>query len=138
MPTVLVVDDEANLRLNMSAYLSDEGFDVHSVESGEDALSCVRSGNVIDVCIMDMRLPGMNGNETIRAMNQLDKHIRYIVHTGTSGYNTPEDVRAIGITDNLVFAKPITDMNHLVITINELILHRSPAPDTEPTPGNTT
>ncbi len=66
---VLVVDDEYSLRRLLRTYLQNEGFSVIEAENGLDALSLVRLGN-IDVALVDVMLPGLDGFELVRRIRQ--------------------------------------------------------------------
>lgn len=120
--SVLVVDDEAAMRENLSAYLEDEGMDVTTMESGERAVEHIKQGNRYDVCIMDMRLPAMDGNTAIMLLHALLPDLRFLVHTGSTLYSLPMELRKIGITDDQVFMKPLNDMKVLTQTIHQLIM----------------
>jgi len=117
---VLVVDDEPGIARSLQAYLEDEGMEVLSTGSAEEALELVRSGAVFDVCIMDMRLPGMDGDAAIRHLHHVRPRMQYIIHTGTVVYDLPDDLRAIGIGSGQLFTKPLPDMALLVNTIRSL------------------
>ena len=119
-PRVLIVDDEAIVRENLKAYLEDEMMRVMAVESAEAAVKCVKSGQVFGVCIMNIRLPGMDGNAAIRALNTLCPDLRFVIHTGLSNYLLPNDLRALGLRDAHVFHKPLLDMEPLAQTIRAL------------------
>ena len=114
---VLVVDDEIMIRINLMAYLEDEGFDVQCAESGEDALELLRSQR-FDVGIIDMRLPGMDGNAFILRAHALDAHMRFIIHTGSTEYSLPNELIELGLNSRDVLLKPIADMNILVEAVN--------------------
>jgi CheY-like chemotaxis protein len=109
MTRVLIVDDEAGVRANLAAYLEDDGFEVATASSGEEALQHATHFRP-DVCIMDMRLPGMDGNDAIRAIHAQWPEVVFVIHTATAGYVLPEDLRAIGLADEHVYRKPVTDM----------------------------
>jgi CheY-like chemotaxis protein len=109
-PRVLIVDDEPNLCANLSAFLEDEGMDVCVAYSGEDALALLDGGALIDVVVTDMRLPGMDGNDTIRSIHASHPSVRFAIHTGTTQYALPDDFQAIGIGEEHVFKKPLEDM----------------------------
>ena len=117
---VLVVDDEPGVARSLQAYLEDEGMEVRSTGSAEAALELVQAGAAFDVCIMDMRLPGMDGDVAIRRLHRVQPRMHYIIHTGTAGYALPDDLRAIGIGNDQLFRKPLPDMSPLVDTIRGL------------------
>src|SRR5205085_11965057 len=67
--TVLVVDDEPGLRLLTKTGLQQCGFDVVTVESGEQALDILRQGDTpVDVVLLDLTLPGISGEKVLRAV----------------------------------------------------------------------
>jgi len=117
---VLVVDDEPGVARSLQAFLEDEGMAVRSAGSAEEALELVRTDVAFDVCIMDMRLPGMHGDAAIRCLHRVRPRMQYIIHTGTAGYELPDDLRAIGIGNAQLFMKPLPDMSPLVDIIRNL------------------
>ena len=64
LPPVLVVDDEKNMRRSLQTMLTDEGYEVRTVESAEEALSLLAGGEFLLV-ITDARLGGMTGYELL-------------------------------------------------------------------------
>jgi DNA-binding NtrC family response regulator len=107
---ILIVDDETMIRENLKAYLEDEGWRVAAFESVAPALGWLRAGGACRVCIMDMRLPDMDGNSAIRVLHQLYPEMEFLIHTGSSSYSLPEDLRAMGLDDDQVYHKPLSDM----------------------------
>jgi len=69
MATVLVVDDEANIRELVSLYLTSAGFSVAFAEDGVTALECVRTLRP-DLVVLDIMLPGMSGAEVCAAVRE--------------------------------------------------------------------
>ncbi|WP_062467365.1 response regulator [Demequina maris] len=67
--TVLVVDDEENIRDLVGGYLRRDGFDVAEAASGEDALA-VLARDPIALVLLDVRLPGIDGVETLRRIRR--------------------------------------------------------------------
>jgi CheY-like chemotaxis protein len=126
-PRVLVVDDEPFIVTGLRIFLEDEGMQVNSAGSGEEAVDIARNDSSFDVCIMDMRLPGMNGDATIRTLHEISPGLKFIIHTGSAGYSIPDDLRAIGIDERQFFAKPLTDMTPLAETVAALASGRDPA-----------
>jgi CheY-like chemotaxis protein len=117
MLVVLVVDDEQAVRENLAAYLEDEGMRVIEAESGEHAIDLAGAGEQFEVCIMDMRLTGMDGNAAIVALHQLRPDLLFLVHTGSANYALPPELRALGMTQEHVFMKPLTNMGVLADAI---------------------
>jgi len=79
-----------------------------------------RNDSGFDVCIMDMRLPGMNGDTTIRTLHEICPDLKFVIHTGSADYTIPDDLRALGIDETLLFAKPLLDMQPLAETVAAL------------------
>ena len=117
---VLVVDDEPLIVTGLRVFLEDEGMQVGSAASGEEAVDIARNDSGFDVCIMDMRLPGMNGDTTIRTLHEICPDLKFVIHTGSADYTIPDDLRALGIDETLLFAKPLPDMQPLADTVAAL------------------
>jgi CheY-like chemotaxis protein len=117
---VLVVDDEPLIVTGLRVFLEDEGMQVGSAASGEEAVDIARNDPGFDVCIMDMRLPGMNGDTTIRTLHEICPDLKFVIHTGSADYTIPDDLRALGIDETLLFAKPLLDMQPLAETVAAL------------------
>lgn len=113
--SILLVDDDELIRDCVTAYLEDEGFDVHRAASGEEALDLMAQVRPL-VCISDMRLPGMDGEAFIVAAHALCPATRFFLHTGML-YSLSEELRAIGMTVDDVLLKPIHDLSKLVAKI---------------------
>jgi DNA-binding NtrC family response regulator len=117
---VLLVDDEPLIVHNLKVFLEDEGMEVESAGSAEEAIARVQQGVACDVCIMDMRLPGMDGNVAIQCLHALRPAVRFIIHTGSTGYTLPEELRALGIKEIQLFRKPVADMRTLAEMVRTL------------------
>ncbi|EGY27690.1 MAG TPA: response regulator [Desulfovibrio sp.] len=110
---ILVVDDEEMVRENLEAYLEDEGFRVVTAGSGEEALDLLAHHRP-DVGIIDMRLPGMSGNDFIIRAHQVLPTLRYLIHTGSTNYKLPSELIAIGVERADIHIKPLQNMDDLV------------------------
>lgn len=115
---VLLVDDDEMIRDCMTAYLEDEGFCVRSADRAEDALEWI-TGFRPAVCISDLRLPGMNGEEFISRAYAVAPDTGYLLHTGML-YLLSDTLRAIGMTTDDVLLKPIHDLSKLVEKIRKI------------------
>ncbi|PIE05268.1 MAG: DNA-binding response regulator, partial [Sorangium cellulosum] len=77
---VLVVDDEANIRRVLSAQLAREGYEVHTAQDGEEALSMLREHH-IDLVITDLRMPKLDGMALLRQALVLDANLPVVLLT---------------------------------------------------------
>jgi two-component system response regulator AtoC len=68
---VLVVDDEESMRHMLSLSLSKDGFHVWTAASGREALETLGKGDPFDICVTDIRMPGMDGLAFIQDAQRL-------------------------------------------------------------------
>ena len=92
MASILVVDDEENIRRLLEAYLTAEGFTVHSAEDGSQALALFRRYSP-DLIVLDIMLPGRDG---LKILQQLRRESDAYVLLLTS--RSEETDRIIGLT----------------------------------------
>jgi CheY-like chemotaxis protein len=78
---VLVVDDESYISMMVAMILRGEGFEVACAASGEEALK-ILDGGPVDLMITDMSMPGMSGEELVRAVDQSKRPIPCLIMTG--------------------------------------------------------
>jgi len=81
VPTVLIVDDEARIRAGMMALLRARGYATLEAAEGREGLARARKENPA-VILLDLRMPGMDGMETLRELRSLDQAPPVIVVTG--------------------------------------------------------
>jgi two-component system, OmpR family, response regulator len=122
-PRILVVDDEESIRRSLRTYLEDEGFEVVTAGSGERGLEILARG-AADVAIVDIRLPGMDGNVFMERAQAVRPGIAFLICTGSVGYTPPEKVQALGIGDRDIFQKPLNDMALLAAAVRERVAAR--------------
>jgi two-component system, OmpR family, response regulator len=103
---ILVIDDEERVRELLLDFLSEyDEFDLHGASSGEDALEHLRD-RPVDLCVVDLRLPGMNGARFIEEASSSGLCRRFIVHTGSVDFSLPRTLQDLGMVDEDVFYKP--------------------------------
>lgn len=120
MSTVLVVEDEAHLAEGLRFNLEAEGHTVIVCDNGEAALQTLQQ-SVIDVVVLDVMLPGINGFEVVGALRQAHNFVPVLMLTAL---HRPEDVLKgfeSGADDYL--AKPF-DLNILLARIHSLLRRR--------------
>lgn len=92
--SVLVVDDEESVRSVASLMLSRAGLQVYTAHDGQQALEMVLADpDRFDLVLLDMTMPRLNGDETLRAMRAVRSDLRIIL---SSGYNEQESVERVG------------------------------------------
>jgi DNA-binding response OmpR family regulator len=84
---ILTVDDEASIRLTLTAMLRRAGYDVTSAESGEEAVTLLeRQG--FDLMLVDLKMPSMDGMQVVAAARQRQPDLAIIVLTGHGSLDT--------------------------------------------------
>jgi len=120
-PTVLVVDDEKNIRRILEMVLTGEGYRVLEAESGEKALETLSNPHEpVDVAIFDLKLPGMGGLDALQRL-RADDATRDLPVIVISGHATVHDAVAaikLGATD--FFEKPLNRERVLVSVRNSI------------------
>ncbi len=116
---VLVIDDEPAICLSLTAFLEDYGFKASSAESAEEALDLMKN-NDYDVCVVDLRLPGMSGEDLILKARERHPNQRHVIYTGSISYNLSSKLQALGMRPEHVFLKPIRVLTLLVKCIKAL------------------
>jgi two-component system nitrogen regulation response regulator NtrX len=119
--TILVVDDERNIRRTLDLVLRGEGYGVVEADTAERALEVIVSGEApVDLAILDIMLPGMSGIDLLGKLRQDDatKELPVIV---VSGHATVQDaVQAIKLGASDFFEKPLNRERILVSVKNAL------------------
>ncbi len=85
MKNILIVDDEANLRMLYEQELLDEGYRTILAENGRECLEKLETEDV-DLVILDVRMPVMDGLEAIGGIIEISKNTSLIINTGFSNY----------------------------------------------------
>lgn len=127
-PRVLVLDDDASLRVLLRSILEDAGFDVMAAEHGDEALA-LAAEQAPDIAILDVQLPGLSGYEVLRRLRQRwDRKIMIMFLTGSriEPLDRAEGLE-MGADDYLL--KPF-DPSELVARVRALLRRAQPAPRT--------
>jgi len=78
---LLIVDDEEQFLQSITKSLQVRDFNVIAVDRGEKAIAAARK-NPIDVALVDLKMPGMNGEETLKALKAEHQWMEVIILTG--------------------------------------------------------
>ena len=136
MSTILIIDDDDQLRKSFEKLLAEEDYTVESAASGEAGVKMVRKRSP-DLVILDMRLPGMNGFETFKAINEIEPKLPVIIMTAYGTTETAIEATKMGAFDYLLKPFDIPDMLAVIVQALEASrFMRSPV-DMNVTPDQT-
>jgi len=116
---VLIIDDETSIRNSMSEFFDDFGIVVTAVGSAEAALETLKD-HTFDVAVVDIRLPGIDGDALIVKAHNISPNLRFIIHTGSVEYRLNDALREIGLRSEHIFIKPVVDLSSLVNAAQKL------------------
>lgn len=117
---IMLVDDEERFLTTTSRLLSRRGYDVITASSGTEALKMLDSGN-IHVVILDVKMPGMDGIETLKAIKSGHPLVEVIMLTGHGTVESAIDGLKSGASDYLL--KP-TDIDVLIDKVEDAFTSR--------------
>ena len=103
---ILIIDDEENIRLVTRLTLQAAGYQVGEAADGERGLEAFGDGSNWDAVLLDQRMPGMDGLETLRRLNEHNATARVIMATAYASIELAVDAMKLGATDFV--RKPMT------------------------------
>lgn len=118
--TVLVADDERNIREGLAEALRLEGYEVALAADGEEALRAVENGRV-DLVVTDLRMPKVSGNEVLKRVAGSYPGIPVIILTGHGTIEDAVDSMRIGAFDFIT--KPV-NLDHLSLLVRRALESR--------------
>jgi DNA-binding NtrC family response regulator len=86
-PSILIVDDDEVMQQTLSDVLKKKGYEIFAVGAGNGALSIIKK-NIIDLVLLDMKLPDVDGIEVLKKIKELDTEILVIMMTAYSDVQT--------------------------------------------------
>ncbi|MEM7433559.1 MAG: sigma-54 dependent transcriptional regulator [Myxococcota bacterium] len=117
--TILVVDDEKNIRRTLRMVLEGAGFHTLEAESAEDGLETLQSGDV-DLVILDVRLPKMNGIEALSKIRSQPETRRLPVLMVSGHTSLAEAVQAVQLGATDFFEKPL-DRDRVLVSVRNAL-----------------
>jgi len=118
---VLIVDDEPGVRSLLSSACQGKGYEVVAVEDGSDAVDALDS-TLFDVCVLDLRMPGLSGIEVLRHAKDVQPDCEVIILTGYADLQSAIEALRLGAYDYL--QKPVGDLEHLSVVISRALERR--------------
>ncbi len=112
MKTILILDDEQAVRQSLVDFFEDRCWRPVQAESAEQALGLLEQEKPV-AAVVDVRLPGMDGNDFVRKVHEMDIAMACVICTGSPEYAVPPDLREIAIVSKRLFKKPIYLLDEL-------------------------
>ncbi|CAN2045960.1 solute carrier family 13 (sodium-dependent dicarboxylate transporter), member 2/3/5 [Candidatus Magnetomoraceae bacterium gMMP-13] len=113
-PSVLLIDDENRFREALARQLSVRGFKVSESNNGEDAIKIVRHDNP-EVVVLDQKMPGMDGIQTLQELKKIRPEVQVIMHTG---HGSMEAARLTGRHKVYHYLEKPCNLDDLIKVIN--------------------
>lgn len=123
MAKILIVDDDSTVNASLAAYLEDYDHQTVTADDAESALE-LAADEQFDLALVDLRLPGINGEQLILQLHRRYNLNRFLIHTGAVHYSLPETLTGLGITPAQVLYKPLADLGLLLDAINRELADR--------------
>ncbi|MEO1022020.1 MAG: sigma-54 dependent transcriptional regulator [Bacteroidota bacterium] len=117
---LLIVDDEKSIRNTLKDILSFEGYEVFTAESGAEALDLHKQHRV-DGILLDIKMKGMDGIETLKALKETDPEVSVIMISGHGSIDHAVEATKIGAFD---FIQKPPDLNRLLISVRNALVER--------------
>ncbi|CAN5556295.1 hypothetical protein BH09PSE5_BH09PSE5_44350 [soil metagenome] len=136
---VLLVDDDRDVREAFADLLERFGIDVETADSGRKAIAMVaearQNGRAHDVVLIDWRMPGMDGIETVRTMfaDSANDQLAAILMSGTSDERMRRTAREIGVS--AVLEKPVSPSSLQEQLLRVLVRRASVVPVSQQQPS---
>ena len=111
MKKILLVDDEESIHLLYREELEEEGYEVHSALSGEEALEKI---NIIspDLVILDINMPGMNGIDVLRRLKEINQKLPVILSSAYQEFK--QDLASWASDDYIVKSSNLDELKNAV------------------------
>lgn len=128
--TILIVDDEPGIRRSLGESLAEEGYAVLKAERGEQALELLENpdSDGIDLVLLDVWLPGIDGLETLQRAKQMRPDLPVVMISGHGNIDTALNATKLGAFDFL--EKPV-DLDRLLLVAANAIKQRQLVKDNQ-------
>ncbi|HMB00073.1 MAG TPA: sigma-54 dependent transcriptional regulator [Spirochaetota bacterium] len=121
MATILIVDDEKNIREGLKRALKPSGYNIILAGDGKKGYE-IFSSQHIDLALLDIKMPGMSGMDLLKKMNEAENTPPVIFITGHGSVETAVEAMHLGAYDFMV--KPL-NLDKLEMIINRALNHKA-------------
>ena len=116
--TLLLIDDNTDLRDSLNDVFTMEGYKVLECDNGKDTLELLKTIEP-DIAIVDLRMPRMNGIEVIKHMKVINPHIKSIILTAYPSLSSAIDAVNLGVNGYVQKSEGTEALVSLVKDLND-------------------
>lgn len=109
MTNILIIDDDPTIRFSLSCHFSDYDYFVYEADDAREGFD-IMDNQLIDVVIVDLRMPGLSGDQFIRDNYNKFKKTVFLIHTGSTEFTFSEEFKEFNRVSDRVFLKPVFDL----------------------------
>lgn len=113
MEKILVVDDEKNVTSSFKKIFMQDGYDIFTANSAEAGISIAKNNN-IDLIVMDIRMPGMNGLEAFSKFKEIGPKIPVVIMTAYGTTETAIEAMQMGAYDYVIKPFDVPFMKEII------------------------
>lgn len=125
MSTLLIIDDDRSIRDSLESILQYENYEIRKAANGKEALALLATGENIDLALLDIKMPGIDGMEVLEKIKAYHPRIEVVMISGHADIQTAVEAVKKGAYDFL--EKPL-DQDRILITVQNALkarkLHR--------------
>ena len=119
LSAILIAEDEPKLREIYTEELEDDGHIIITADNGKSALQILKKVEKIDLIIVDIKMPQMNGIELIEKIREINNNVPIIICSAYEGLKTDFTIVTSDIVEFLI--KPV-DINYLSKRVAEILV----------------
>jgi len=130
---ILIIDDEQHIRTMMRLTLEAAGYEVAEAQDGPEGLKLYGDGSNWSAVVLDQRMPGMDGLETLRKLKAQNENARVVMATAYASIELAVDAMKFGATDFV--RKPMTPevlRNAVTAALTKPIISAAQTPQPQP------
>ena len=98
---ILICDDEEGIRESLKLILADD-YDLILTENGEQCLECLEKAKDVGLVLIDIKMPKVNGLDTLKQIKEKQPKLKVIVVTGYKSVETAAEAVKLGAADYIV------------------------------------